>query len=156
MKNLKDIILEKLVINHHFNINEKLIINKNTKVQNIFSKFPKLKKLDFNIDVDSLIGEIKEYFIDVDAYEEKQKKQLDKLISLIPKGTLFAVVDEDTGWDINDYLRELIKEVNILCKIAGEEDNPTASLYSIKDDLIIQIVDDEAQEVLTYISDTNK
>lgn len=144
MKNLKDIILEKL------------IINKNIKIQNIFSKFPKLKNLDFNIDVDSLIGEIKEYFINVDAYEEKQKKQLDKLISLIPKGTLFAIVDEDTGWDINDYLKELGKEVNILCKISGEDYNPTASLYSIKDDLIIQIVDDEAQEVLTYISDTNK
>lgn len=144
MKNLKDI------------ISEKLIINKNTKVQNIFSKFPELKKLDFSIDVDSLIGEIKEYFINVDAYEEKQKKQLDKLISLIPKGTKFAKTDEDTGWDINDYLRELGKEVNILCKIVGEDYNPTASLYSIKDDLVIQIVDDEAQEVLTYISDTNK
>ena len=144
IKNLKDI------------ISEKLIIDKNFKVQNIFSKFPKLKKLDFTFDVDSLIEEIKEYFIDVDAYEEKQKKQLDKLISLIPKGTLFAEVDEDTGWDINDYLRELTKEVDILCKITGEDSNPTASLYNIKDDLVIQIVNDEAQEVFTYISDTNK
>ena len=67
-------------------IQEKLTINKNTKVQTIFSKFPKLKKdFSYDIDVDSLIGEIKEYFIDVDAYEEKQKKQLDKLISLIPR-----------------------------------------------------------------------
>lgn len=135
-------------------IQEKLTINKNTKVQTIFSKFPKLKKdFSYDIDVDSLIGEIKEYFIDVDAYEEKQKKQLDKLISLIPTGTRFAEIDEDTGWDINDYIRK--EEVEDSYAVIGPDNNPTATLYNIKDDLIIQIVDDELQDILTYVSNTN-
>lgn len=143
MKNLKNI------------IQEKLTINKNTKVQTIFSKFPKLKK-DFlyDIDIDSIKNEIEEYFEDVEAYESKQKRQLNKLISLIPRGTKFAKIDEDTGWDINDYIRE--KEVEDSYAVIGPNDNPTATLYNIKDDLIIQIIDDEGQEVLTYISDTNK
>lgn len=135
-------------------IQEKLTINKNTKVQTIFSKFPQLKKdFSYNIDVDSLIGEIKEYFEDAEAYESKQKRQLNKLISLIPEETKFAKIDEDTGWDINDYIRE--EEVEDSCAVIGPNHNPTATLYNIKDDLIIQIIDDREQEVLTYISDTN-
>lgn len=143
MKNLKNI------------IQEKLTINKNTKVQTIFSKFPKLKK-DFlyDIDIDAIKNEIEEYFEDAEAYESKQKRQLNKLISLIPRGTKFTEIDEDTGWDINDYIRE--KEVEDSCAVIGPNYNPTATLYNIKDDLIIQIIDDEGQEVLTYISDTNK
>lgn len=153
MKNLKDIISEKLFINQNFNINEKLIINKNTKVQNIYSKFPELEKLKFNIDVDSLIQEIKEYFIDTDAYNEKQQKQLDEFEHIIPRNILFAKVDEDTGWDINDYIRE--EDVEYCVKVTGDELNPIAAIYNIKDDLIVQLVDDVTQELFTYVSDTN-
>lgn len=142
MKNLKNI------------IQEKLTINKNTKVQTIFSKFPKLKKdFSYDIDIDSMKNEIEEYFEDVEAYESKQKRQLNKLISLIPKETKFAKIDEDTGWEINDYIRE--EEAEDSCAVIGPDNNPTATLYNIKDDLIIQIVDDELQDILTYVSNTN-
>ena len=142
MKNLKEI------------ISEKLTINKDIKLQSIFLKFPKLKKdFIYDLDVDAVKHEIEEYFEDSDVYESKQKRQLNKLISLIPKETKFAEIDEDTGWEINDYIRE--EEVEDSYAVIGPDNNPTATLYNIKDDLIIQIVDDELQDILTYVSNTN-
>lgn len=142
MKNLKEI------------ISEKLTISKDIKLQSIFLKFPKLKKdFIYDLDVDAVKHEIEEYFEDLDVYESKQKRQLNKLISLIPKETKFAEIDEDTGWEINDYIRE--EEVEDSYAVIGPDNNPTATLYNIKDDLIIQIVDDELQDILTYVSNTN-
>ena len=103
----------------------------------------KLGNLKYELSKDDVAIEIQDYFVSLDEWDEKQNKQLQKLLSKVSDDIKFAEVeDEDLSFDINDEILKNPKSKKIATIDCGEND-PTVELYKFDNRFIIQTIGDD-------------
>ena len=115
-------------------------------------ELPSMSSLEFDYNVEELLGEIEEYFAATDDLDEGIDGNIKKFLSKIPKDTVFTIIDEyDNNSELIDDINDVLhfnKNVKQLGRTSSGDTNVT--LYALDSKYIVQLNSD--QDIQYFVS----